>query len=423
MRRALLVALAACDSDVGTLRVELATAPGSTILDGVQTLRMEVTDPNKVVTAERTSDGFELGVDLPAEGTTAAILVDAFAADGTLVANGSTPRFALGGVDGRVVVYMAAPNSVDVAPVALSVARSGLAAGALSYGAIFAGGQAADLTASLALDIYNAYDHTLVSGLALPAGRIGMALGVGTSSVYLFGGFDVTNAAQSQLWAFNPGTPPSGTYVEYGDKDGYGRGGASLVPIAADTFVLTGSTPVEIHGLDGSLVERDGPVLGDGVTVTATDGRRTSIFAGPSGVVRYQDNTFETLTAPAVGTSRVVAVPGGKAVVVCGGPTLRIDAASGSVDTLAGVTGRVGCAAAATSRHLLIAGGGTSTVDATFEVYDAATFELVATGTLTVPRRDADAVPLANGQILIAGGVDAAGVPVGTLELFTPLTR
>lgn len=428
MKRALLLALAACDSDVATLKVEITTAPGSTLLDSVQTLRMEVTDPKKVVTAERTSAGFELGLDLPAEGAAAAIFVDGFDGDGNLVANGATPRFALGGVDGRVVVYMAAPNSVDVAPVALSVARSGLAAGTLNYGAIFAGGETAERTASLAIDIYNAYDHTLVAGLPMPAGRIGLAIGVGTSSVYLFGGSDAINTRYSQLWSFNPGTPPSGSYVEYGDKEGFARAGADLVPIGSDTFLLTGDTPVELHGLDGSFVDRDGPVLGHGVTVTANDGRLTSIFAGSSGIVRYQDTAFETLSPTDLGSAvQVVAVPGGKAVVVCGGSTsaLRVDAASGTIDMLPGIpsAAKVGCAVAATSRHLLIAGGGSSTVDGTVEVYDAATFELVATATLAVPRRGAEAVPLANGQILIAGGVDASGVPVGTLELFTPLTR
>lgn len=422
MKRALLLALAACDSEVATLDVALATAPGSTILDGVQTLRMEITEPTKVVMAERSGDGFELGIDLPAEGTTASILVDGFDADGNLVANGATPRFAFSGVNGRVVIYMAAPNSVDVAPVSL-VARSNLAAGALSYGAIFAGGLTAENTASLALDIYNVYDHTLVSGLPLPAGRSGMALGVGSENVYLFGGADAINQTYAQLWSFNPGTPPSGAYEEYGDKAGYARAGAELVPIGNDAFILTGGTPVEIRGLDGSVIDRDGPELGEGVTVTATDGRQTSIFAGPSGVVRYQDNVFASLTAPEIGSSRVVAVPGGKAVVVCGGPTLRIDAATGAVDELAAVTGTVGCAAAATARHLLIAGGGVSTAEGAVSIYDAATFELVATTTLAVPRRGGKAVPLANGQILIAGGVDADGAPVGTLELFTPLTR
>jgi hypothetical protein len=59
-------------------------------------------------------------------------------------------------------------------------------------------------------------------------------------------------------------------------------------------------------------------------------------------------------------------------------------------------------------------------VVATADIYDAMTLARVATAPLVVPRTDAEAVALPNGQILIAGGRDANGLPIGTLELFTP---
>ena len=39
---------------------------------------------------------------------------------------------------------------------------------------------------------------------------------------------------------------------------------------------------------------------------------------------------------------------------------------------------------------------------------------------MAVPRRDAVALPLPDGQILVAGGTGADGEPVGALELYTP---
>ena len=54
------------------------------------------------------------------------------------------------------------------------------------------------------------------------------------------------------------------------------------------------------------------------------------------------------------------------------------------------------------------------------EVLDAETLERVATLPMLVPRREAAAVALASGQILIVGGVDAAGAPISVMELFTP---
>jgi hypothetical protein len=82
---------------------------------------------------------------------------------------------------------------------------------------------------------------------------------------------------------------------------------------------------------------------------------------------------------------------------------------------------KTGCAAAATARHLVIAGGTTSTgVDDRVDIFDAVTLAPVTTATLSVPRTGAVAVALPNDQVLIAGGVDAAGAPIATLELFTP---
>jgi hypothetical protein len=103
---------------------------------------------------------------------------------------------------------------------------------------------------------------------------------------------------------------------------------------------------------------------------------------------------------------------------------IRIDAASGIADTFPAIPSelRTGCAAAATTRYLVIAGGTTTTGDlaTTAEIYDAGTLALIATRPLVAPRSGATATVLPNGQILIAGGSDATGAPIATLELFTP---
>jgi hypothetical protein len=418
--------LAGCSGDAGVIDVELATAPGSTLLDGVQTLRMVVTEPRKVVTAERGSDGFDLALELPANGVSAAIVVDGLDADGTVIASGATPHFAFGGTDGHVVVYMAAPNSVAVAPRALEPARSALAAAPLVYGAVFAGGTLASGQASDAIAIYNAYDHSLVAGTALPAPRAGLALGVGTLGVYMFGGRDDTGAPAQSLWRFDPQQAPSGIYFEYGDKAGFGRADEHFVPTGNEHFLLTGTPGAELLGLDGSMVARAEvtSLPSDGVTVTANDGAVVSYFVGADGVVRCRAGACDLTALPGRADARVVALPRGKVGVVCGGTDLvRIDAATATAETIAGIptVARTGCAAAVTSRHLVIAGGTTASgVDGTVEVYDAATLAPVAIATLAVPRTGAVAITLANDQVLIAGGLDAGGQPTATLELFTP---
>ncbi|HSD89013.1 MAG TPA: hypothetical protein VLB44_15905, partial [Kofleriaceae bacterium] len=110
--------------------------------------------------------------------------------------------------------------------------------------------------------------------------------------------------------------------------------------------------------------------------------------------------------------------------IVCGaGDAVRIDAATGTAETFANVPSeqRSDCAVAATARHLVIAGGTTASgVSASVEIFDAMTLAPIATQPLVVPRSGARAIALPNGQVLIAGGIDASGAPTATLELFTP---
>jgi len=74
-----------------------------------------------------------------------------------------------------------------------------------------------------------------------------------------------------------------------------------------------------------------------------------------------------------------VTLPGGKVGVMCGdGEAVRIDAASGTSEAFPiPSVHRTGCAAAATTRHLVIAGGTLATTGAvadTAEIYDAASW-------------------------------------------------
>ena len=421
------LALAACTGKTGTISVSLTTAPGSTVLDSVQTLRLTLTNPPSTQTAQRTADGFDLAVELDATGETTQLLLEGLDAGGTIVATGASPAFPVGAIDASIVIYMAAPHSVGVAPHSFDP-RSELAAGALIYGAIFAGGRDASGAVLDSVLIYNAFNHTIGTGLSLPGPRAGMLLAVGSaSSVYMFGGRDNLGVPTATAWSFNTSVAPAGAYVDYGNKDGFERADELMVPIGNEHFLITGAPPAELSGLDGSVVARQADALPPaGAALIASDGIATSIFAGPSGVIRFRTGTFTTLSiveAARTGAG-VAAIAGGKVAVVCGSTdAVRIDAATGTADIVAGVPSeaKTGCAIASTSRHLVIAGGTTSAgVDPSVEVYDVTTLARVAAAQLTVPRTNAVAIALPNDQVLIAGGVDASGVPVGTLELYTP---
>ncbi|MGE5180539.1 MAG: hypothetical protein ACM31C_00685 [Acidobacteriota bacterium] len=420
MKWALLAAvLAACNGTSGTLAVSLATAPGSTVLDSADTLELILTNPHRVTTAHRGSGGFSIELDLPATNTTSSLIVDAFDASGALVATGASPAFPLGAIDAKVVIYMAAPDSIAAAPIALAPARSDVGTGTLAYGALFAGGRDASGAASDAVAIYNTYDHSLVAGMALPAARAGLVVGIGANDIaYLFGGSDASGAATDTLWRFDTNIAPNGAYVDYGDKAGFARADQLALPLGSDTFLVTGAPPAELSGLDGSLAPRSelAALPAAGATVLGTDGTVTTILAGAAGIVRFRTDMFDTLAAADQTGAAVTALPGGRVLVACGaGGGVVVDAATGGMQPVAiPMTPRTGCALAATSRHLLVVGG------ATAELYDATSLAYSMTIPLVAARTSARAVPLPNDQILIASGVDASGAPVDTLELFTP---
>lgn len=422
-----LLALAACADQVGTVQLGLTTAPGSTVLDGATLLRVTLTNPRQVIEAPRTASGFNLAFELEAGGETGELIVEGFDDAGALVAVGQSPPFPVAAINARIVVYMAAPMSIALAPNGLGAPRKDVSASRLTYGAVIAGGADAADAPSSAIAIYNSYDHTFVGGVAMPGPRRGVTLASNSSTnVFVFGGTG-PEGATGTLWLFDTGVAPSGAYQVLDDQPSTARSGAIAVPIGSEHYVITGSPPLELE--QGSLSVRvDIPTLPPaGASLLATDGLPTALFAGAGGLVRYRDGVFDTLsTEPRVGAS-VIALADNRFVVLGGGPAqdtltrdaLVIDAITGVATTIpnALATARRDAAAAITPRHLVISGGvamdGTPRADA--EVLDATTLAPLA----TVPARERTAgfaIAFPNDQILFGGGT----APSGELELFTP---
>jgi len=78
---------------------------------------------------------------------------------------------------------------------------------------------------------------------------------------------------------------------------------------------------------------------------------------------------------------------------------------------------------------VLVAGGctglnanGCSGVTPAAEIYNPSTGKWTATGAMTAARGNLTATRLPNGNVLAAGGINAAGNPLGTAELYNPTT-
>ena len=425
---AAMVALAAaCGGTTGTVAVELTTAPGSQLLDSVQLLRLTITNPRQVIEAERGAGGFSIALEVDASGASGALIVEGFDGNGTLIACGQSPPFPVAAINADIVVYVAAPNSIALAPAALRAARSEVAGADLGYGVVLAGGRDASGAPSTTIAIYNAYDHTLLEGIALPAPRTGLAVAAGANGgVYLFGGTGPDGAATATLWRFDTTVAPNGGYSPLTEQPAFARTAQALVPIGpigAERYLVTGTPPLTLAG--GSLTARTdiAALPSVGTAVVASDGVTTAVFAG-SDLVRFRQDAFDTLGASGRSEAGAATLPDGR-VVVAGGAdaasrdALVIDAATGAVTVIPGAlaVARSHPSLAATSRHLVIAGGtdAAGAPIASAEVLDAHTLAPVVMLPI-LARTGTYAAALPNGQVLLVGGSPASE----QIELFTP---
>lgn len=412
-----LAALAGCPSgEVGTIELGLTTAPGSTVMDGVTRLRLTLTNPRQELVVERTARGFELVLDLEADGAIGTLIVDGLDAAGALIATGMSPPVPLTPIDARILVYMAPPMSVASAPALLAPARARSSVAPLSYGAILAGGVGEDGAPSAALQIYNAYDHSLATGLPMPAPRAGVTLAaVGNNGIYLFGGAGPDGAPAGTLWFFDTTAQPSGRYTQIADLPQFARAGRAAVPLGGDRFLITGAPPIELAA--AKLTEPAGiAAISSGASVTASDRIVTTVLVDEAtGELRRRRGDAAEPLAAQRKDGLAAALPGGR-IAVLGGEAaprdaLLVDAATGALtpvpDALAEAYATL--AAAATPRFLVIAGGLPGGGRTRIEVLDAATL---------APRHAAEvddeltaAIALPNEQVLLVGA---------TLQLFTP---
>lgn len=438
---ALLLVVAACQGDVGTIRLSLVTAPDSAVMDDVVSARLTLTSPHTVVETTRDPGGsLSLEMEVVADGPSGYVTFEGFDAGQNLVAFGRSGPLPIAAIDADVAIYVAAPLSLAESPVALEPARSEVALTRLTYGALFAGGRDSDGDPTSDLVIYNIYQHDFQVGDDLPSPRASMTAIAGDYGyVYLFGGYDAAGDTSATLWSFDTSVAPAGSYAIIPSDGALARAGAAAAPLGQEAFLIAGDPPAVIDGVAGSIspIANIGQIDGAATTVSIAQVRYTLIAgrdAGSTGASLYVSGGFNDLDAPSavLRTGHAAVALADSNILVVGGATddgptadaLRFSPTSRAFvvldDFLA--TPRVDAAIASTTQYVLVAGGrdadGNVVEDA--EVFDADTLAPVATIPMVTPRYGAAATSLSNGSVLIVGGLDSAGAPVGEMELFTP---
>ncbi|HEU0034379.1 MAG TPA: hypothetical protein VFQ53_27340 [Kofleriaceae bacterium] len=424
MRRAALalVGLAACNGETGTIQLELAAAPGSSLIANIQHLRVTITDPKTVIETDRDENGLNLALDVEATGGAGALIVEGFDGSGALIAGGESPIFPVAAINARIVVYVAAPLSIGPSISTLPAPRTNVAAAALAYGVVIAGGEDEAGAKTDSIFVYNAYDHGLTAGLAMPAKRAAQTLAVGSNdAVYMFGGIDEAGTPTGTFWRFDTTVAPMGAYTDFGDDAGLARASTSAIQLGVDRFVITGAPPLDLT-FNAIAARTDLASLSpNGASVIGDNGQAIAMFAGDP-IVRLRGDSFDTIPASAEDTATAAGLPDGRIVFAgVGGAAdvLVIDAATGSASRVTGAlsTPRLRAAVAATSEYLVVAGG-TDAAGASLPSADIlAVTDLARIATVPcVPRSRAAAFVLPNRQILVVGGTPAND----QIELFTP---
>lgn len=431
---------AGCGGATGTFALELVTAPGSTVLDGVTRARLTLSSPYRQVEATRDADGkFRLSLEVPAEGPTGQVTFEGFDESGAVVAWGRSGELPIAAVDASVAIYVAAPESIAAAPVALDPPRTDIGVTRFSFGVVMVGGAIADGAPIDDVDIYDVYDHALVAGAAAPGPRAGAAVGAGVSGyAYAFGGRGA-GGPTGTFWRFDTTVAPGGAWLEIDDDPAMARTGVAIAPVGTDAYVITGAPPLVLDGLSltttalpsvpalagtATSVERDDVIY----TVVVGEGTGAGGMAilGPDGLEEHAG------VASAARASHGAASTRNATVFVIGGTIGATPTAAGLLadpvtatfteipDLLA--TPRTGAAIGGNGDVVLVAGGrdadGALLGDA--EVLDLATLTRRAVVPMVVPRTGAVAASLATGQILVIGGVDDTGAPVATIEVYNP---
>jgi hypothetical protein len=292
-RLGLLALIAGCSGETGTIQLGVTTAPGSALLDGVEVLRVTLTEPPTVVEAPRTANGFDLVMDVEATGIGAALIIEGFDGAGSLLATGMSPQFAVSALDARIVIYLAAPMTIAPSPAPLPAARIGVASTPLTYGFALAGGEDVAGTRTDSIFIYNTFDHSLLAGSTMPAVRSFQTLATGNNNnVYLFGGLGSDGAPTGSLWRFDTNVQPAGAYSLSPDQVDLARDHASAITLETERILITGTPPIDLT-FGTPTARTDIPALTTGTSVIV-DNRPLAVFSGDP-LLRLRDGVFEEL--------------------------------------------------------------------------------------------------------------------------------
>jgi hypothetical protein len=413
-RLALLLALAcaSCGGQSGTLSITIVVPMNDDPFAEAANAHIVVGNPAVVDQTVAVSGGhFNTSVKItpPSSDSTAdvgQVTIEALDASGAVIAHGHSPPIAILAQDAVIAVWVGRVGKVGVAPSAFSVGRTEMAAVALPrLGALYAGGRASTGVVNNS-EVYDVYSQQLVVASPIPSPRAGaVGLGFDRSDQATGAAMLVGGTSDATLFStatqFDPLADVNGTWADVKTDDTLARDLPTIAALSDGSFLLSG-------GKDAS-----GAPL---TTATVVSSPLTLSIAA----------TTNPMMAARIGhTATPVMAAGGAGVLLFGGaktgPASELYLQSSHSFTAAdlGMPSRTGHSATLLADgRVLVAGGIDDSGKATASGFlvTPSTLAVEKRPTLLATARTAHVAALAGGELVVCGGSDATGAPLATCE-------
>jgi len=410
---------AGCGGNKGTLTVSIVTPLTVDPFALAARVHIKVGDPavaEQTVTVTGGHFSSDLKFKPPSTTLVGAVLIEALAADGTVVARGSTPPIGFVVADESVAVWVAPLGKAGALSVGLSQPRSQVTGALLpGLGALFAGGSAIPGDAGARqdvtdVDVFDAFTMNMVAAQPLPGvrtGALGLPLDQGGTNI---GNVLLAGGGQSPgLTAFEA-SGDLGTWTQVASDASLARDQPAMAVLADGSTLITG-------GLNGG-----GMALATATLVTTVGTVEVTALAAPMASPHGAGHT----TTAALG-------PGGNGALVVGAGQNASHAEfySAAARTFADIDFKVALpssghsATPLASGQVLVLGGlsgttGAATRDALVMDATARTATAPAAPLLSVPRAFHTATLLGPNNLLVCGGSDDKGAAIASCDLVDP---
>jgi len=477
---ALVMTLGGCGGKTGTLQLDIVVSPVDDPFADAANVRFTIGDSSHVKVYPVTNGHFSFSFDTSPLASPGPVIVEALDSNSAVIAHGQTPVLVLQAVSQEVSVWVGRPGHVAGAATSLAAPLAEFGAAVLpGIGIVYAGGRSTDGTVLKDTSLFSVLTQSVIPPLTSTvagiqpmtearAGTVG-AVTTGSNAVMVGGatsaGFGTSGSPTDDAESFTPfdagaasGVGSYGTWTTLTGKIDPGRSYPEATVLSDGSILVSGGVDENGAAVDtAALMPTSGTItlnptstsmaaarFGHAVAATTfADGSSGALIIGGlaqgssapvaerlvsqafaaydvPGLDNRVNATATTLTTGVVlvvgGTINGVAVPTGVLIDTSNSPPTVTNLPAALSAPRAGHTATV-----LANNDVLVCGGSDDNGKpvGSCDLLDGATGGIKTTVQLANARTGHSALAVETGQVIIAGGFGADGLPLGSIEIYT----